>query len=104
MCDPNDDWPSKFDESPELTKSGMEILPNQIVELGNRSLGSVEVDCGFTFPRGQPGSEDDDEVTEAKIRAFLDEKVYTDEIVFYMFSYTSTCPGKHLVLQIELVI
>ncbi|KAI3469540.1 hypothetical protein Pfo_026203 [Paulownia fortunei] len=74
MCEPNDDWPCKFDESRELTKSGMEFLPSQIVEPGNRSLGSVEVDCGFTFPRGQSGPEDDDEVTESKIRAFLDEK------------------------------
>ena len=74
MCEPNDDWACKFDESPELTKSGVEILPSQIVEPGNRSLGSVEVDCGFTFPR-QSESEDDNILTEAKIRAFLDEKV-----------------------------
>ncbi|KAK6117251.1 hypothetical protein DH2020_049016 [Rehmannia glutinosa] len=74
MCEPNDDWPCKFDESPELTKSGMEILSSHNVESGNRSFGSIEVDCGFTFPRGQSGPEDDDEVTESKIRAFLDEK------------------------------
>ncbi|XP_042050467.1 mitogen-activated protein kinase kinase kinase NPK1-like [Salvia splendens] len=73
MCEPNDDWACKFDESPELTKSGVEILPSQIVESGNRSLGSVEVDCGFTFPR-QSEYEDDNILTEAKIRAFLDEK------------------------------
>ncbi|KAL1548587.1 Mitogen-activated protein kinase kinase kinase npk1 [Salvia divinorum] len=73
MCEPNDDWACKFDESPELPKSGAEILPSQIVEPGNRSLGSVEVDCGFTFPR-QSVSEDDNILTEAKIRAFLDEK------------------------------
>lgn len=81
MCEPNDDWTCNFDESPELSKSGMEILPSEIVEPGSRSLGSVEVDCGFTFPREQSASEDDDELTEAKIRAFLDEKVATDEIV-----------------------
>lgn len=80
MCEPNDDWTCKFDESPGLTKSEMEI-PSQVVDPGSRSLGSVEVDCGFTFPRGQSGSEDEDEVTEAKIRAFLDEKVSADEIV-----------------------
>lgn len=74
MCEPNDDWACKFDESPGLTKGEAEILPSQIVDPGSRSLGSVEVDCGFTFPRGQSGSEDEDEVTEAKIRAFLDEK------------------------------
>ena len=76
MCEPNDDWGCKFDENPDLTKSGMEILPSQI-ESGNRSLGSVEVDCGFTFPR-QSVSEDDNILTEAKIKAFLDEKVFTD--------------------------
>lgn len=81
MCEPNDDWTCNFDESPELSKSGMKILPSEIVESGNRSLGSVEVDCGFTFPKEQSASEDDDELTEAKIRAFLDEKVATDEIV-----------------------
>ncbi|PIN16528.1 MEKK [Handroanthus impetiginosus] len=77
MCEPNDDWQCKFDESPELTKSGVgrkEFLPSEIVEPGNRSLGSGEVDCGFTFPTGHSGPEDDEEVTESKIRAFLDEK------------------------------
>lgn len=81
MCEPNDDWTCNFDASPELTKSGTVTLPSEIVEPGNRSLGSVEVDCGFTFPRGQSASEDEDELTEAKIRAFLDEKVASDEIV-----------------------
>ncbi|KAL8524706.1 hypothetical protein ACS0TY_014351 [Phlomoides rotata] len=73
MCEPNDDWPYKFDKSPEVTESGMEILPSQNVDPGFKSLGSTEVDCGFTFPRGQ-SPEDDDVETEAKIRAFLDEK------------------------------
>lgn len=81
MCEPNDDWTCNFDASPELTKSGTETLPSEIVEPGNRSLGSVEVDCGFTFPKGQSASEDEDELTEAKIRAFLDEKVAADLIV-----------------------
>ncbi|KAA8527568.1 hypothetical protein F0562_034717 [Nyssa sinensis] len=40
MSEPNDDWPCKFDDSPELERTG----------------------------------DDDDEVTETKIRAFLDEK------------------------------
>ncbi|GFP84003.1 mitogen-activated protein kinase kinase kinase npk1 [Phtheirospermum japonicum] len=74
MCEPNDDWTCKFDESPELTKSGIELLPSQIDESGNRTFGYAEVESGFTFPREQPGTEDDDEVTESKIRAFLDEK------------------------------
>ncbi|KAL0388635.1 UNVERIFIED_CONTAM: Mitogen-activated protein kinase kinase kinase NPK1 [Sesamum radiatum] len=74
MSEPNDDWPCQFDGSPELTKSGTEFLSSQIVEPGNRSLGSGEVDYGFTFPTGQSGPEDDEEVTESKIRAFLVEK------------------------------
>ncbi|KAL2244068.1 UNVERIFIED_CONTAM: Mitogen-activated protein kinase kinase kinase NPK1 [Sesamum indicum] len=76
MCEPNDHWPCKFDESPELNKSGTVSLLNQTIDSGDRSFASAEVDCGFTFPRGQSGSEDDDEVTESKIRAFLDEKAF----------------------------
>lgn len=75
MCEPNDDWPCKFDESPELNKSRTGLVPNQTIDSGNRFISPGEVDCGFTFPRGQSGAEDDDEVTESKIRAFLDEKV-----------------------------
>ncbi|KAK4482890.1 hypothetical protein RD792_010063 [Penstemon davidsonii] len=74
MCEPNDDWTCKFDESPELNKNATVFLQSQINETGNRSLASGEVDYAFTFPRGQSGAEDDDEVTESKIREFLDEK------------------------------
>ncbi|KAL3812667.1 hypothetical protein ACJIZ3_013935 [Penstemon smallii] len=74
MCEPNDEWTCNFDLSPELNKSGTDFLPNPIVENGNRSLAPGEVDCAFTFPSGQSGPEDDDEVTESKIREFLDEK------------------------------
>ncbi|KAK6122661.1 hypothetical protein DH2020_043601 [Rehmannia glutinosa] len=74
MCEPNDDWPCKFDESPELNKNGTGLLPDQSIGSGQRFFPSGEVDCGFTFPIGQSGAEDDDEVTESKIRAFLDEK------------------------------
>ncbi|MQL78214.1 hypothetical protein Taro_010634 [Colocasia esculenta] len=53
MSEPlDDDWPRKFDTSPD-----------------QRRLESDD----FTFPCG-PTCEDDDEVTETKIRAFLDEK------------------------------
>lgn len=74
MSEPHDDWPCKFDESPHLTKSGRGFHHGQIVAPGNKSLCSDEVDCGFTFPHGQLGPEDDEEVTESKIRAFPDEK------------------------------
>lgn len=75
MSEPNDDWTCKFDESPELNKSNTQLLCSKIVESRNKSLASGDVDYGFTFPTGQSGPEDDDEVTESKIREFLDEKV-----------------------------
>ncbi|KAI3459365.1 hypothetical protein Pfo_016028 [Paulownia fortunei] len=76
VCEPNDDWPCKFDESPELNKSRTGLLPNQSIDSGNRFSLAGGDDCGFTFPRGQSGAEDDDEETESKIRAFLDEKAF----------------------------
>ncbi|PIN04472.1 MEKK [Handroanthus impetiginosus] len=76
VSEPNDDWPCKFDESPEVNKSRTGLLQNQISESRNSVYASSEVDSGFTFPRGQSGAEDDDEVTESKIRAFLDEKAF----------------------------
>ncbi|CAA7397833.1 unnamed protein product [Spirodela intermedia] len=57
MCEPFDDeWPCKFDKTPE-----------------ERRGGESDGGGGFTFPCGA-ACEDDDEVTETKIRAFLDEK------------------------------
>ncbi|XP_047315818.1 mitogen-activated protein kinase kinase kinase NPK1-like [Impatiens glandulifera] len=47
MCEPSDDWKSKTDMSPGMDEP---------------------VHCGLSL------SEDDDEVTESKIRAFIDEK------------------------------
>lgn len=41
----------------------------------------------FTFPSGPSVSEDDDEVTELKIRAFLDEKVIVFSLWFYICWY-----------------
>ncbi|KAL3634586.1 hypothetical protein CASFOL_021640 [Castilleja foliolosa] len=58
MCEPNDDWPCKFDENPELNKSVTGWLPSQSIDLGHS------------------GAEDDDEETESKIRAFIDEKAF----------------------------
>ncbi|KAL6503445.1 hypothetical protein OROGR_025368 [Orobanche gracilis] len=58
MCEPNDDWPCKFDESPDWNKGGTGLLPSQSMDFG------------------QSGGEDDDEETESKIRAFLDEKAF----------------------------
>lgn len=77
MCEPTDDWPSKFDGSPEVERSELNISTGQAIEeaTGNDGiLGKGEND--FSFPCGSSAAEDDEEVTETKIRAFLDEKVY----------------------------
>ncbi|KZV37965.1 hypothetical protein F511_28590 [Dorcoceras hygrometricum] len=73
MCEPDDDWRCKFDESSELNKSGAGLFPSQIAEPVTRSLALGVEDYGVTFP-GHSGAEDEDEVTESKIRKFLDEK------------------------------
>lgn len=75
MCEPTDDWPCKFDESPELTKSGANLSSHQTISKPAGSpRASNERENDFTFPCGPLAGDDDDEVTESKIRAFLDEK------------------------------
>lgn len=68
MMEPDDGWPCKFDESPESEKS-------RINEAAEISGASCTGDRDFSFPSGPSVAEDDDEVTESKIRAFLHEKV-----------------------------
>ena len=69
MCEP-DDWPCKFDDAPEVGSSN--------VLFSTEDQGTPEASCKaeteFSFPSEQL-ADDDDEVTESKIRAFLDEKV-----------------------------
>ncbi|KAI8566229.1 hypothetical protein RHMOL_Rhmol02G0023900 [Rhododendron molle] len=76
MAEPDEDWPCKFDVSPELEKSRMNLFSghtiNEAVEVSGASSNG---DIDFTFPSGPSAAEDDDEVTESKIRAFLHEKV-----------------------------
>lgn len=71
MCEPNDDWPCKFDVSPEVGRSNIDLFPRE-------DCGTAEASCNgetdFTFPN-EASADDDEEVTESKIRAFLDEKV-----------------------------
>ncbi|GMP56501.1 hypothetical protein CsSME_00020961 [Camellia sinensis var. sinensis] len=73
MSEPNDDLPYKFDESPELEKSRTNLFAGQTI---NKAANSLEASGNndFTFPSGPLVAEEDDEVTETKIRAFLDEK------------------------------
>ncbi|KAK7284349.1 hypothetical protein RJT34_19094 [Clitoria ternatea] len=72
ISDP-DDWGCKFDASPELENRGVNfgtgasyISPDQV------SAEKVQKD--FSFPGVPSLSEEDDELTESKIKAFLDEK------------------------------
>ncbi|KAL6952610.1 mitogen-activated protein kinase kinase kinase [Sarracenia purpurea var. burkii] len=66
MSEPNNDWSCKFDESPELDS-------NQ-TNAADTPGASGSDDKVFTFPTSPLIVEDDDEVTESKIRAFLNEK------------------------------
>ncbi|KAG2721717.1 hypothetical protein I3760_02G094900 [Carya illinoinensis] len=75
MCEPTDDLPCKVGGSIDLERSGMDLSPNQTTPKATGSPGvSVKAENDFTFPCGPIPAEDDDEVTESKIRAFLDEK------------------------------
>ncbi|KAL1145513.1 hypothetical protein V6Z11_A11G303100 [Gossypium hirsutum] len=60
-CGTSHDGKGKFDEDPEMVAVG---FPTTCVEGGN----------DFSYTGGPSFSEDDDELTESKIRAFLDEK------------------------------
>nr|XP_043625031.1 mitogen-activated protein kinase kinase kinase NPK1-like [Erigeron canadensis] len=75
MMEPDDDWPCQFDGSPELVNSAANLFPDQGSEMNAESLGARGNESyGFTFPNGTPGVEEEEELTEIKIRAFLDEK------------------------------
>lgn len=76
MSEPEDDWPYKLDESQELERHNTNIFSSQGNKYASDSIGlSHKDDGGFTFPVGQVVTDEDDEETESKIRAFLDEKV-----------------------------
>nr|GLL43718.1 mitogen-activated protein kinase kinase kinase NPK1-like [Ipomoea trifida] len=74
ICEPDDDWQCKYDANSELEKSRENILPSQVNNEFDNSPIALDKDSGFTFPHGHSVTEDDDELTESKIRAFLDEK------------------------------
>ncbi|KAI9386900.1 hypothetical protein POPTR_010G092000v4 [Populus trichocarpa] len=75
MCEPMEDWPCKFDEDPLFRRSGINLYCSQSIhEVIDSHEASGKGQHDFTFPRGPVMPEDDDEVTESKIRAFLDEK------------------------------
>ncbi|GMI64518.1 NPK1-related protein kinase 3 [Hibiscus trionum] len=73
MCEPTEDWLCKFDQSSELSRSGVNLsLGETIEDAGTLGMSAME-ENDFTFLCGMPAA-DDDEVTESKIRVFLDEK------------------------------
>ncbi|KAL9341565.1 hypothetical protein Peur_064890 [Populus x canadensis] len=63
-CELSGEWRCKFDESPELEQAGSEVDTGK----------PVQVDQNISFSCGASLSEDDEELTESKIRAFLGEK------------------------------
>lgn len=83
MSEPLDDWPCKYDISPEQRTVSEEFSNNindatKIVKEGDTT--------DFTFPC-EASCEDSDEVTETKIRAFLDEKVCNYQPCIFNWSY-----------------
>ncbi|KAI4345596.1 hypothetical protein L6164_012702 [Bauhinia variegata] len=73
MCEPTDEWPCKFDENLSVEKSRVNLSPDQTMSNTQRSP-EVSPEMENSLPSEPLGAEDDDEVTESKIRAFLDEK------------------------------
>ncbi|KAL3516091.1 hypothetical protein ACH5RR_022993 [Cinchona calisaya] len=75
MCEPCEDWLSKCDASPEVESSSMKLDTEQKVDRPiSCSPSPGKSKNVFSFSSTPSMDEDDDEVTESKIRAFLDEK------------------------------
>ncbi|KAJ4745879.1 Mitogen-activated protein kinase kinase kinase NPK1 [Rhynchospora pubera] len=77
MSEPLEEWPCKFDISPEQRTLSSQHLVDITADHDDITRSTLKVDCSgtneFSFP-SDAACEDDDEVTEFKIRAFLDEK------------------------------
>lgn len=77
MSEPLEEWPCKFGLSPEQRTLSSQHLGDLTADHDGVNRSNLKVDCsganGFSFP-GDAACEDDDEVIESKIRAFLDEK------------------------------
>ncbi|KAL4590281.1 hypothetical protein LXL04_003208 [Taraxacum kok-saghyz] len=66
MMEPDDDVVCQFDASPDVaTNASANLFPDEVCEM------SADGDNGFSFPSGV---EEEDEVTETKIIAFINEK------------------------------
>ncbi|KAE8690505.1 Mitogen-activated protein kinase kinase kinase NPK1 [Hibiscus syriacus] len=74
ICEPTEDWPCKLDQTSELSRSGINLSLGETIEAAGTLGLSAKEENGFSFLCGLPAADDDEEVTETKIRAFLDEK------------------------------
>ncbi|KAK7332978.1 hypothetical protein VNO80_29738 [Phaseolus coccineus] len=73
MSDPSDDWGCKFDASSELENREVNFVTDESYMPPDQS-GDDKGQTDFSFPGVPSLSEEDDELTESKIKAFLDEK------------------------------
>ncbi|GFY91952.1 NPK1-related protein kinase 3 [Actinidia rufa] len=75
MCEPSDDWRCKDGKSLGIDVGRTNLSNNQPIEIPADSFRqSGKGDSVFSFQCTSSLSEDDDEATESKIKAFLDEK------------------------------
>ncbi|XP_044467441.1 mitogen-activated protein kinase kinase kinase ANP1-like isoform X2 [Mangifera indica] len=74
MSEPLDDSRSKYDGSPEPEKRGLKPNNDQSIHVPAGHLSASGGVNDLSFPHGPCLSEDDDELTESKIKAFLDVK------------------------------
>lgn len=77
ISEPSDDWECKFDGNSEREHKGINLETDQQMHLPPCCSEALsDADKKFSFPCGPSSlSEEDDELTESKITAFLDEKV-----------------------------
>jgi len=75
MSDPSDDWGCKFDASPELENREVSLDTDEGY-MSRVQLESNKEQKDLPIPCVPSLSEEDEELTEVKIRAFLDEKVF----------------------------
>ncbi|KAH0994816.1 hypothetical protein GBA52_018680 [Prunus armeniaca] len=75
MCEPTDELGCKFGGSSETEQNGMNLVTNHQMDFPASRSGTIgEGEKDFLFPCGTSLAEEDDELTELKITAFLDEK------------------------------
>ncbi|TKY51118.1 Mitogen-activated protein kinase kinase kinase NPK1 [Spatholobus suberectus] len=111
MCKPVDDWPCNFDETQYLGKSRPNLYQDQTINKTMRSLKpSLKAENEFSFSSEPLGTEDDDEVTECKIRAFLDAKALELKKLqtplyeeFFSISKTAIAPAPIAVAQSKVI-